>query len=499
MTQAYDRSMGERGSATDGADGIRLLTEYATALPELTVPWSAEPAADPDTVILNADVAGELGIDSDRLVGEAGAQLLLGQSLPAGAKPVAQAYAGHQFGMYSPRLGDGRALLLGEFVKPDGSLVDIHLKGSGPTPFSRGGDGHAALGPMLREYVIGEAMHALGVPTSRGLAVLTTGRMIPRDGDIVPGAVFVRVASSHLRVGTFQYARASGDTGLLRRLADFAIERHAPEVAGSDTKHADLLSAVVDSQAKLIAKWMLVGFVHGVMNTDNMTVSGESIDYGPCAFIDAYDPHAVFSSIDHGGRYAYGRQPAIGLWNLARLADALLPLLADEQEAAITVAQERLAQFPLRFETERLAGMRAKLGIAADDEATASLSAELLSMMADHRLDHTSCFRALAHAARGDHERLLGLHEDRSRSSRWLDTWLAQQPDPDAMDAVNPVVIPRNHLVQEALDAATAGSMEPFHRLLEAVRHPFADRPGFERYAQPMPEGSGRFVTYCGT
>ena len=489
--------MGEQ-SGDRGLTGIRLLAEYATALPELAVPWAAEPASEPEIAVLNTELATELGLDADWLRTEPGIRFLTGEAVPTGAAPVAMAYAGHQFGMYSPRLGDGRALLLGELADSTGRLHDLHLKGSGPTPFSRGGDGYGPLPAMLREHIMGEAMHALGIPTSRALAVVSTGAKIHRDGDLVPGAVLARVASSHLRVGTFQYARATGDIELLKRLADFALARHHPQLGDSATPYADLLTATVRAQADLIAQWTLAGFVHGVMNTDNMTISGETIDYGPCAFIDAFDPRAVFSSIDHAGRYAYGRQSAIGLWNLARLADALLPLLADEQDAAVTAAEERLREYPARFERRRIDGMRAKLGIAADDETVAELSRDLLTLLAEHSIDYTSFFRALAHAARGDHDRVAGLI-DSPAMPRWLERWLSHSPDAQVMDAVNPVVIPRNHMVQAALDAAGAGSLDVYHRLLEAVRHPFTHSPENEQYAQPSPTGTGSFVTYCGT
>ena len=324
------------------APEITLENRFASELSELAVPWRAATVEKPQLLVLDEQLASELGLDPTWVRSPAGLVLLTGNELPSHATSVAQAYAGHQFGGYNPRLGDGRALLLGELRDRQGRLQDLHLKGSGPTPFSRGGDGFAAVGPMLREYVISTAMHALGIPTTRSLAVVATGRGVQRE-TLVPGAVLARVASSHLRVGSFQYARATGDLDLLRRLADVAIERHHPAARDSDHPYLALFAGVVDAQAALVAQWMLVGFVHGVMNTDNMTISGETIDYGPCAFLDAFDPTAVFSSIDHGGRYAYGQQPVVAEWNLARLAEALLPLFADEQSAAITLAEEALS------------------------------------------------------------------------------------------------------------------------------------------------------------
>ncbi|MFC6235534.1 YdiU family protein, partial [Leucobacter soli] len=360
---------------------VRLDHGFARALPELAVPWSAARPEHPTLLALNAPLAVELGLDPGELRSESGIRFLLGNELAAGSRPVAQAYAGHQFGGLSPRLGDGRALLLGEIVDPAGRVRDLHLKGSGRTPFARA-DGFAAVGPMLREYAVGEAMHALGIPTTRALAVIGTGRRVPRDGELLPGAVLVRVAASHLRIGSFQYAAIRGDIGLLRRLTEFAIRRHYPRLLGSGTPALDLLRAVIAAQAELVASWMLVGFVHGVMNTDNATISGETIDYGPCAFLDAYDPAAVFSSIDHGGRYAYGGQPGVMLWNLTRFAEALLPLIDAERHggsdtaptaareidpAAIRLAEEALAEFAPAYQRAWTSGMRAKLGLADGD------------------------------------------------------------------------------------------------------------------------------------
>ncbi|KUG56738.1 hypothetical protein AVL62_11355 [Serinicoccus chungangensis] len=474
--------------------------QFASELGELAVPWQAEEAPDPRLLVLNESLAAELDLGPSWLRGPEGLRLLTGHLVPDGATPVAQAYAGHQFGGYSPRLGDGRALLLGEVADRAGRLVDIHLKGSGRTPFARGGDGLAAVGPMLREYVTGEAMHALGVPTTRSLAVVGTGRQVQRE-TLLPGAVLTRVASSHLRVGTFQYARATGDTDLLRRLADHAIRRHHPEAAAAENPYLALFEAVVAGQAQLVARWMLVGFVHGVMNTDNMTISGETIDYGPCAFMEAVDPATVYSSIDTGGRYAYGNQPGVAQWNLARLAEALLPLLHTEQEQAIELATGSLETFSAQFASAWSNGMRAKLGLAdrVSAEVVEPLVAELLSLLQDNHVDHTSFYRRLGDAARGDAEPARDLFLDRAGFDDWAGRWLALGPQAQRMDRVNPVYIPRNHLVEEALAAGSEGDLDPIVRLLGAVTDPYRERPGLERYAEPAPTDFGRYRTYCGT
>jgi uncharacterized protein YdiU (UPF0061 family) len=425
---------------------------------------------------------------------------MVGNRVPSGASPVAQAYAGHQFGGFVPRLGDGRALLLGEVVDAGGRLRDLHLKGSGRTPFARGGDGLAAVGPMLREYVISEAMHALGIPTTRSLAVVATGRPVRRE-TMLPGAVLARVASSHLRVGSFQYARATDDVDLLRRLADHAISRHHPAAAEAERPYLALFEAVVAAQASLVARWMLVGFVHGVMNTDNMTISGETIDYGPCAFLDAFDPATVYSSIDQGGRYAYGNQPVVAEWDLARLAEALLPLVSDDQEQAIELAVEALGTFRPQYNAAWSAGMRAKLGLpeGLDDAVSLDLVNELLTLLQQDHVDHTSFFRGLGGAARGDVDPVRNLFLDLAGFDGWVERWRALGPDAAAMDRVNPVYIPRNHLVEEALTAATGGDLEPLERLLHAVSAPYDERPGLERYAAPAPQDFGAYRTFCGT
>ena len=481
-------------------DDVAFGNRFATDLAEMALPWRAAEAPDPRLLVLNEELAKDLGLDPDWLRTHEGVQLLIGNLVPSGATPVAQAYAGHQFGGYSPRLGDGRALLLGELRSADVRPRDVHLTGSGRTPFSRGGDGFAAVGPMLREYIVSEAMHALRIPTTRSLAVIATGNDVNRE-TILPGAVLTRIASSHLRVGSFQYAAATGNADLLQRLTDHAIARHYPAAAGADNPALALFEAVVAAQASLLAQWMLVGFVHGVMNTDNMTISGETIDYGPCAFMDAFDPATVYSSIDTGGRYAYGNQPIVAEWNLARFAEALLPILHPNQDDAVALAVEALGLFGKHYSSAWSAGMHTKLGLpdGLDGELSGQLVAELLTQLQQSHVDYTSFFRNLGAAARGDLEPARGHFLDLATFDAWLDRWRAVGPDGAAMDRVNPVYIPRNHLVEEALAAATDGNLEPMTRVLDAVRSPFAELPGLERFAEPAPVDFGAYQTFCGT
>jgi uncharacterized protein YdiU (UPF0061 family) len=477
---------------------------FAREFPELAIGWQAETPPDPRLLVLNEPLATELDLDPAWLRGPDGVGLLVGTTVPAGATPVAQAYAGHQFGGYVPLLGDGRALLLGELADAEGHRRDLHLKGSGRTPFARGGDGLAAVGPMLREYIISEALHALGTPTSRSLAVVATGRDVQRETRL-PGAVLARIASSHLRVGSFQYAaqreRATGETGLVRRLADHAIARHHPDAAHAGVPYLALFDAVIAAQAALVARWMLAGFVHGVMNTDNMTISGETIDYGPCAFMEAYDPATVFSSIDHGGRYAYGNQPAVAQWNLARFAETLLPLFADDEEQAVALATETLDRFRVRYGAAWSAGMRTKLGLPQDipGQIVTPLIDELLVLLQHDHVDYTSFFRQLGAAARGDTEPARRLFADLSAVDDWVARWRALRPDADVMERVNPAYIPRNHLAEQALTAATDGDLSPFQQLLDAVTAPYDERRGLERYAAPAPPEFGAYQTFCGT
>lgn len=482
--------------STPTSSTIHLDTQFAEALPEMAVPTAAEVLAKSQLVALNDSLAAELGLDADWLRSDDGVQFLAGQDTGAGTF-VAQAYSGHQFGTFNPNLGDGRALLLGELPDREGRLRDIGLKGSGRTRFSRMGDGRAVLGPILREYLISEAMAALGVPTTRSLAVIATGHGVRRE-TIQPGAILTRVASSHLRVGSFQYARIAGDDELLRRLADHAIARHHPAAADAENPYLALLDAVISAQAALVAQWMNVGFIHGVMNTDNMTISGETIDYGPCAFMDRFDPATVFSSIDAQRRYAYGNQPQIAHWNLVRFAETLLPLLADSPERGVELAQDSLGRFPDLYTDAWRAEMAAKLGLAPGD-VPPELLGDLMDLLTSNALDFTSFFRALARATSDDRTPVTSLVSEPEALDAWLTRWLALGPDRELMDRSNPVYIPRNHLVEEALDAATGGDLEPFGTLLDAVTSPFAERAGFERYAQPAPEDFGPYTTYCGT
>jgi uncharacterized protein YdiU (UPF0061 family) len=493
------RSLDEVNAAPNETT-VALQNRFLHDLPEMAVRWRAETPADPRLLVLNEPLAAELGLDGGWLRTPDGLRFLVGDLLPDDAAPVAQAYAGHQFGGYVPRLGDGRALLLGEIVDDDGQLRDIHLKGSGPTPFARGGDGLAAVGPMLREYIVSEAMHALGVPTTRSLAVVATGRAVQRETSL-PGAVLARVAASHLRVGSFQYAAATGGAELLRRVADHAIARHHPGAAAAQRPYLALFEAVTAVQAALVARWMLVGFVHGVMNTDNMTISGETIDYGPCAFMEAYDPDTVFSSIDYWGRYAYGNQPSIAGWNLARFAETLLPLLSDDVAEGVALAEKSFGVFRNSYDAVWTAGMRAKLGLCADVDAevVTALTDHLLHLLKESHVDYTSFFRHLSRAARGEPEPARGLFVNLAGFDDWMARWRGLVPDPDLMDRTNPVYIPRNHLVEEALTAATAGDLDPLRRLLAAVTAPYDERPGFERYAASAPEDFGAYRTFCGT
>ena len=587
---------------------IAFDNSYARDLPETFVPWKPVPVKSPRLLFFNRELALDLGLDADALAGSEGADLFAGNAVPDGAEPLAQAYAGHQFGGFSPRLGDGRAVLLGEVIDSRGHRRDIALKGSGRTPFSRGGDGRAAVGPMLREALISEAMHALGIPTTRSLAVVATGESVIRER-VLPGAVLTRVAASHLRVGTFQFFAARGEHDKLRQVADYTIARHYPELAGRPDRYLDLLAAVARRQASLIAQWMNVGFIHGVMNTDNMALSGETIDYGPCAFLEAYDPATVFSSIDGQGRYAYGNQPGIARWNLARFAETLLPLIAGtDDEAAIQQSVERVLvvidAFPGWYEAALRAGQREKLGLLpdpapatatatapaaestppdpvaqpgqpvqplsplqaaptaaeaasgdlalaagkaineevaietmmaatrdiadsgtatdpagpapdsiVDPEVLATLADDWLVLLHDQRVDFTLAWRRLADAAAGDAAPLRALFVEPTALDAWLTRWQAQCSALDAvaspgsearasrMRRVNPLLIPRNHLVEEALEAASErGDLEPFAAMLAAVRRPFDDTPEVERYAQPAPaEVTATYQTFCGT
>ncbi len=466
-------------------------------------------AADPKLIKLNRPLAAELGLDVEDLETPEGVEVLGGKRVPPGADLIAIVYAGHQFGNFTPQLGDGRAVLLGEVIGRDGVRRDIQLKGSGITPFSRGGDGRAALGPVLREYLVSEAMAALGVPTTRALAALTTGETVLRETEL-PGAVLARVAASHIRVGTFQFFAARGDMQAVRCLADHAIARHYPQTARAAQPYRAFLEGIVARQANLVARWMQVGFIHGVMNTDNMAISGETIDYGPCAFMDAYDPAAAFSSIDRDGRYAYENQPGIALWNLTRLAECLLPLLADGQEDALTQGREILAAFAPAFEGAHLEGFSGKLGLTTRQEGDAGLVQDLLNRMAAGKADFTLIFRRLCDAA-AESERdreVRDLFIDPTGFDDWVERWrsrLGEEPRDGtrrraAMRAVNPAYIPRNHRVEEVIRAAVADrDYEPFERLGTVLATPFDDQPAFAAYAEPPSFDTSTYRTFCGT
>jgi uncharacterized protein YdiU (UPF0061 family) len=497
-----------------------LENSYARDLEGFSVPWRPEAAPAPKSLFFNEPLAQELGLDVAGLSGDAGAALFAGNTLPEGAEPIAQAYAGHQFGGFSPQLGDGRAVLLGEVIDRQGRRRDIAFKGSGRTPFSRGGDGKAAVGPMLREVLIGEAMHALGIPTTRALAVVATGQPVMRE-TVLPGAVLTRVAASHIRVGTFQFFAARGDLDRVRQLAEYTIARHDPDLVGTPERFLGLLEHVAERQAALIAQWINVGFIHGVMNTDNMTISGETIDYGPCAFVEAYDPAAVFSSIDTQGRYAFGNQPGIARWNLVRFAETLLPLLSEDEAEATAQATRVIEAFPARYGHHLLAGQHGKLGLlgidGADGAADARLANDWLALLQAGRIDFTLGWRRLADAAAGDEAPLRALFADPTAPSVWLERWrdrcacedegaaavpdAAREARAARMRRVNPWVIARNHRVEEALSAASDdGDLGPFERLLAALREPYDETVDNARYAEPAAaEVTAGYRTFCGT
>ena len=483
---------------------IPFDNSYARLPPRFHARLDPTPVAAPRLVRINTELAERLGLDVAMLSGPEGVQMLAGNLVPDGASPLAAAYAGHQFGNFVPQLGDGRAILLGEVVTPAGDRRDIQLKGAGPTPWSRGGDGRAAVGPVLREYLVSEAMAALGVPTTRALAAVTSGQAVMRE-TALPGAVLTRVAASHIRVGTFQYFAARQDTGAVRLLAEHAIARHDPDAANAANPYRAFLDGVVRRQASLVAKWLLIGFIHGVMNTDNCSVAGETIDYGPCAFLDAYDPAKVFSSIDRQGRYAYGNQPRIAMWNLARLAETLLPLLDENEDAAVASAKESLAGFNPVFEAAYFGGLRRKIGLTTAREGDTEFVNELLEGMARNAADFTLTFRRLSD---GDEAGVRSLFADPAALDPWLTRWhrrLSEEGnDPDtvraAMRAVNPLFIPRNHLVEEALKAAIGrDDFGPFETLLDVLSRPFDDRPGFERFTLPPAPEERVTQTFCGT
>ncbi|MEJ2520982.1 MAG: YdiU family protein [Desulfuromonadales bacterium] len=480
--------------------GWNFDNSYSRLPSSFFVRVSPVPVAAPRLVILNRNLAGRLGMNVDALCAPEGIEVLAGTRTPPGSDPLAQAYAGHQFGHFT-MLGDGRAILLGEQLTPSGERYDIQLKGSGQTPFSRAGDGRAPLGPMLREHIISEAMFALGIPTSRSLAVVATGEPVYRE-TVLPGGILTRVASSHLRVGTFEYVAARGDREELQLLADYCISRHYPALASVADPYPALLEAIIIGQAELLVQWQLVGFIHGVMNTDNTTLSGETIDYGPCAFMDAYDPATVFSSIDHHGRYAYANQPPIAQWNLARLAESMLPLIAPDPDRALAIAQEKIAAFTTHFRQLQLTGWREKLGLFNEEAGDETLIEELLAGMQRLRADFTNTFRALADGASKPDP----LFED-DDMTRWQARWqarLERQPQSlteagQLMRSRNPAVIPRNHRVEEALAAAGQEDYQPLERLLSVLAKPYDDTPEQTFYRSPAPPSDQPYRTFCGT
>lgn len=466
------------------------------------------PVEAPGLVRVNGDLARSLGLDPEWLASPEGVQVLAGNAVPEGAEPLAMAYAGHQFGGFVPQLGDGRAILLGEVVDPEGRRFDIQLKGSGRTPFSRGGDGRAALGPVLREYIVSEAMAAFGIPTTRALAAVTTGQAVLRE-QALPGAVLTRVASSHLRIGTFQFFAARQDLEGVRLLADYAITRHYPQAAEASRPYLAFFEQVIARQAELVAQWLQVGFIHGVMNTDNMSIVGETIDYGPCAFLDDYHPATVFSSIDHQRRYAFGNQPGIAQWNLARLAETLLPLLSPDEDQAVALAQAALDGFVPAFETAFHGGLRRKLGLVTEEDDDPGLAQALFGAMAENQADYTLTFRRLCDAAADPaaDAQVRSLFADPSSYDGWARRWrqrLSAEPADgqarrQAMQAVNPAFIPRNHRVEAAIAAAVQGDLAPFEELLTVLAKPFEEQPAFAHYANP-PEPHERVLeTFCGT
>ncbi|MED4392200.1 protein adenylyltransferase SelO [Priestia aryabhattai] len=479
--------------------GWNLRNSYAELPNIFFTPLDPNPVSSPKIVKFNDSLAASLGLQKEQMQSQEGVSILAGNSVPKGAFPLAQAYAGHQFGHFN-MLGDGRAMLIGEQVTPSGERVDLQLKGSGRTPYSRGGDGRAALGPMLREYIISEAMQVLGIPTTRSLAVVTTGESIVREKEL-PGAILTRVASSHLRFGTFQFAAKWGTVENLQALADYALERHFSHIEKNEKKYLSFLQEVIKRHATLVAKWQLIGFIHGVMNTDNMTISGETIDYGPCAFMDTYDPETVFSSIDVQGRYAYQNQPGITGWNLARFAEALLPLLDQDIEKAVEIAQNAVTEFPKLYRENWLAGMQAKLGLFNEEKEDEALFQELLTMMKTYKADYTNTFRALTFNKLGKSD----LFES-EEFAQWQELWqkrLGRQKQSKAeseelMKHNNPAVIPRNHRVEAALDAAQKGDYSVMEDLLEVLSSPY-ESPDQSEYCTPSAPSNQPYQTYCGT
>ncbi len=485
---------------------LRFDNSYSRLPSRLFSSVEPTPVDAPAWLAVNPTLGALLGLSEEELRSSEMLAVLAGNMIPRGAEPIALAYAGHQFGNFVPRLGDGRAVLLGEVLGADGARRDVQLKGSGPTPYSRGGDGRAALGPVLRELLLSEAMHALGVPTTRSLAAVLTGERVYRE-TALPGAVLTRVASSHLRVGTFEYVAAQRDEAALAALVSYALERHYPDHTDSEVPAIGLLEATLEAQATLVAKWLALGFVHGVMNTDNCAISGETIDYGPCAFLDAYDPARTFSSIDRGGRYAFANQPRIALWNLARLAEALAPLFGPRAQNTAELLEERLEAFQPRFDAAYAGLMRDKLGLLEQREGDLDLARRLLSIMASDRADYTLVFRRLIHSVEGDDSPIGELFASQDRLAEWLAAWrlrLQDEPTTTAeraarMRSASPAFIARNHRVEEAIAAATRGDLGPFERLRTVLARPYEDQPEHADLAAPPGEEQWKYKTFCGT
>lgn len=481
--------------------GWHFDNSYARLQDYFFAQLSPIPVQSPKIAMLNLSLAKSLGLDVDALSTPEAASLFAGNVLPDGSQPIAQAYAGHQFGHFT-MLGDGRAILLGEHITPTGDRFDIQLKGSGQTPFSRRGDGRAALAPMLREYIISEAMHTLGIPSTRSLAVVTTGEQVMRETSL-PGAILTRIAISHIRVGTFEYAARQRDTNATKILADYTIQRHFPDLLDADNPYLSLLNRVIDRQAELIVRWLLIGFIHGVMNTDNMSINGETIDYGPCAFMDAYDPNTVFSSIDQYGRYRYSHQPQMAQWNLARLAETLLPLLDPVSEKALTLAEDAISAFPQIYQSYWMIGMRKKLGLLTEENTDPELITALFTWMQHHYADYTNTFRALSEETLPSNAQF-GDAEFKSWHARWQER-LARQTHPQSisfelMKANNPAIIPRNHRVEAALSAASEhGDYALTHQLLAAITKPYDDLTEFNDYRTPPASSECVYQTFCGT
>lgn len=487
--------------------GLNFDASFSEQLKGFYTPSKGDKLSDPKIMAFNQPLAKEIGLNYKDLSQEELAHLLTGSIKAQGSNPFAQVYAGHQFGGFSPQLGDGRAIMLAEIIDENGLRKDIHLKGSGQTPYSRGGDGKAAVGPVLREYLLGEAMHALGIPATRGLAATLTGEQVMRDR-LLPGAVVARVASSHIRVGTFQFFAAKGEQDKVKLLADYTINRHFPELKNADNPYLELLRSIQNRQAQLISQWMLVGFVHGVMNTDNMVVSGETIDFGPCAFIDNYDANASFSSIDRQGRYAYSNQPYMAQWNTARFAECLLHLLDEDSEKAIAIATEEIQEFTPIYQKYWLQGMNNKLGLSHIESGDFELANELIEAFKDQNIDYTQFFRSLSQAIDGDEQKIHDLFDHSDKFKKWYKNWinrLLAEDKPiestiESMNAFNPIYIPRNHLVEEALQAAEQDSdLKPFEKLLSVLTSPYVERTGLEKYTKPAPKEFGPYKTFCGT